>query len=104
MRLFLSSCVAIAMAFALLLVGAYAVKAASCGPAAAIASGLNDRAGEWVTLQGVSADNGLVRIYVHPSKRTWTIVTVTPDGQVGCIVSAGDGMEWGKKVTPGKAM
>jgi hypothetical protein len=63
----------------------------TCGQRGEMELALATRFGE-MPFSTATAGQNLVKFYVNPSTRSWTVVAVTPDGGV-CIFAAGDDFE-----------
>lgn len=60
-----------------------------CGAYDAVVAGLGERYGENRRMAGLMGPSEMLEVYANDETGTWTVITVTPDGQA-CLRAAGD--------------
>jgi hypothetical protein len=72
-----------------------------CAPVAQMLPGLEARFGEKSLVTDATGSGGKLTLTANLATGTWTILILSPDGQVACIAANGDGFAVSDPAKPG---
>ena len=70
---------------------ATSASAATCANRTAVVERLEDRFGETVIANSMSASNNILEVFAAEEAATWTVLLTLPEQNLTCLVSSGSG-------------
>lgn len=70
---------------------ATSASAATCANRTAVVDRLEDRFGESLIANSISASNNVLEVFAKPASETWTVLLTLPEQHLTCLVAMGQG-------------